>query len=175
MSAHRLIRPVGRFSDVNAQPKLFPRALLDEMGVAPGDFSLDLDPLWLARRQGYAIVEHPVVFGIRAHGEAKGGGSLRLKWELTRRTFAFIRTCGIRFARRRADDGDRVYRVTPSRGSAWCRRRLAWRSTSGWSGARSPESRSFRRRRGLRPLARPDSLTGCWSSISRKPASRPTS
>ena len=62
------------------------------MGAAPGDFSLDLYLLWLARRQGYAIVEHPVLFGIRAHGEAKGGGSLRLKWKLTRRTFAFIRT-----------------------------------------------------------------------------------
>lgn len=82
----------GRFSDVNAQPKLFPRALLDDMGAAPGDFSLDLYLLWLAGRKGYAIVEHPVLFGRRAHGEAKGGGSLRLKWKLTRRTFAFIRT-----------------------------------------------------------------------------------
>lgn len=80
----------GRFSDVNAQPKLLPRALLDDMGAAPNDFSLDLYLLWLAARKGYAIVEHPVSFGVRTHGEAKGGGSLRLKWKLTRRTFAFI-------------------------------------------------------------------------------------
>ena len=82
----------GRFSDVNAQPKLFPRVLLDHMSTAPGDFSLDLYLLWLAGRKGYTIVEHPVAFGRRIHGEAKGGGSLRLKWKLTRRTFAFIRT-----------------------------------------------------------------------------------
>jgi hypothetical protein len=81
----------GRFADVNAQPKLFPRALLDDMATAPGDFSLDLYLLWLAGRKGYTVVEHPVLFGIREHGEAKGGGSFRLKWKLTRRTFAFIR------------------------------------------------------------------------------------
>ncbi len=80
----------GRFSDVNAQPKLFPRALLDDMGTAPDDFSLDLYLLWLAGRKGYTVVEHPVLFGTRAHGEAKGGGSLRVKWKLTRRTFAFL-------------------------------------------------------------------------------------
>jgi hypothetical protein len=37
-----------------------------------------------------AIVDLPVYFGPRLHGEAKGGGSLRLKWKLTRRTWAFI-------------------------------------------------------------------------------------
>lgn len=81
----------ARFSDINAQPKLFPRALLNEMRTAPDDFSLDLYLLWLARRNGYDVAEHPVVFGKRLMGEAKGGGSLRLKWRLTRRTLAFIR------------------------------------------------------------------------------------
>ena len=81
----------GRFSDINAQPKLFPRALLGEMGAAPADFSLDLYLLWLAQRRGYAVVEHPVAYGTRTGGEAKGGGTLRLKWKLTRRTLAFIR------------------------------------------------------------------------------------
>ena len=79
-----------RFSDVNGQPKLFSRRLLAEMGAAPNDFSLDLYLLWLARREGYAVVEYPVAFGRRSAGEAKGGGSLRLKWKLTRRTMTFI-------------------------------------------------------------------------------------
>jgi glycosyltransferase involved in cell wall biosynthesis len=92
MSAIASVALAGRFSDVNAQPKLFPRALLDDMGSAPADFSLDLYLLWLAGRKGYAVVEHPVAFGRRTHGEAKGGASLRLKWKLTRRTLAFIRT-----------------------------------------------------------------------------------
>jgi glycosyltransferase involved in cell wall biosynthesis len=81
----------GRFSDVNAQPKLFPRELLAKMDAAPGDFSLDLYVLWLARRYEYAVVEYPVVYGRRTGAEAKGGGSLRLKWKLTRRTLTFIR------------------------------------------------------------------------------------
>jgi glycosyltransferase involved in cell wall biosynthesis len=92
MSAIASLALSSRFSDVNAQPKLFPRALLDDMGAAPADFSLDLYLLWLAGRMGYAVVEHPVAFGTRTHGEAKGGGSLRTKWRLTRRTLAFIRT-----------------------------------------------------------------------------------
>lgn len=92
MSAIASLALSGRFSDVNAQPKLFPRAWLDDMGAAPTDFSLDLYLLWLAGRKGYAVVEHPVAFGTRTHGEAKGGGSLRTKWKLTRRTLAFIRT-----------------------------------------------------------------------------------
>jgi glycosyltransferase involved in cell wall biosynthesis len=80
----------SRFSDVNAQPKLFPRALLADMERAPRDFSLDLYLLWLARQQNFDIVEYPVEFGRRIHGEAKGGASVRLKWRLTRRTVGFI-------------------------------------------------------------------------------------
>jgi glycosyltransferase involved in cell wall biosynthesis len=81
----------GRYSDVNGQPKLFSRALIEAMDAPPSDFSFDLYLLWLARHKGYAIVEYPVAYGRRAGGEAKGGGSLRLKWKLTRRTLTFIR------------------------------------------------------------------------------------
>jgi glycosyltransferase involved in cell wall biosynthesis len=80
----------GRFSDINAQPKLLPRALLPDLTSAPTDFSLDLYLLWLAARKGCTVVEYPVEYGKRMHGDAKGGGSLRLKWKLTRRTFTFI-------------------------------------------------------------------------------------
>lgn len=76
--------------DINAQPKLFPRAFLAHMPNPPKDFSLDLYALFVARRQGYTLLYLPVVFGRRLHGEAKGGGSLALKWKLTKRTWAFI-------------------------------------------------------------------------------------
>lgn len=80
-----------RVSDINAQPKLFPRALFEAMRDPPHDFSLDLYLLFIARRAGYTVIRLPVVFGRRRFGEAKGGaGSLRLKWKLTRRTWAFI-------------------------------------------------------------------------------------
>lgn len=76
--------------DINAQPKLFPREFLGLMKQPPYDFSLDLYALYLARRHGYQIVTLPVVFARRLHGEAKGGGSLALKWKLTKRTLAFM-------------------------------------------------------------------------------------
>lgn len=77
--------------DINAQPKLFPRAFFASMAHPPHDFSLDLYALYLARRQDYRILMLQVMFARRLHGEAKGGGSLRLKWKLTKRTLAFMR------------------------------------------------------------------------------------
>lgn len=78
-------------SDINAQPKLFPRSFLELMRHPPKDFSLDLYALFLARRNGYEQLYIPVHFGRRLHGDAKGGGSLPLKWKLTKRTWAFMR------------------------------------------------------------------------------------
>ena len=80
-----------RVRDINAQPKLFPREFLAFMRQPPADFSLDLYALFLAHRHGFTILESPVFFGRRLHGEAKGGGSFDLKWKLTKRTWAFIR------------------------------------------------------------------------------------
>lgn len=79
-----------RFSDINAQPKIFSRQLLPELARSPHDFSLDLFLLWLGHRHGLSIVEHPVTFGKRTRGEAKGGGSIKLKWKLSRRSITFI-------------------------------------------------------------------------------------
>ena len=76
--------------DVNAQPKLFHRCLLEKMEDAPEDFSLDLYVLFLARRLGWAELKHPVHFGVRCHGESRGGGTLRGKIKLIRRTLRFI-------------------------------------------------------------------------------------
>jgi glycosyltransferase involved in cell wall biosynthesis len=80
----------SRLQDINAQPKLFHRGLLDQMDAAPWDFSLDLYLLYLAQQQGLKMLEQPVHFATRHHGEAKGGGSLRGKVRLTRRTLQYI-------------------------------------------------------------------------------------
>lgn len=80
----------ARFSDINGQPKVFARTLLETLHDAPWDFSLDLFLLWRARREELAIADYPVRFGERTRGQAKGGGTLRLKWKLTWRTVAFI-------------------------------------------------------------------------------------
>ncbi len=76
--------------DINAQPKIFHHSLLAEMDDAPWDFSLDLYLLYLAQRRGLKVLEQPVHFAARQHGEAKGGGSLRGKARLTRRTLEYI-------------------------------------------------------------------------------------
>lgn len=79
-----------RLYDINAQPKIFHRALLPHLDRAPWDFSLDLFVLHLAGRLGLDVLELPVDFGRRTHGEAKGGGSLRGKYKLTMRTLTYI-------------------------------------------------------------------------------------
>jgi len=76
--------------DVNAQPKMFHRSFLQRMSNPPSDFSLDLYALYMARRTGMIILDHPVNFGQRRHGEAKGGGTLKGKINLIRRTWRCI-------------------------------------------------------------------------------------
>ncbi|GGE24489.1 glycosyl transferase [Aureimonas endophytica] len=82
----------ARLEDVNAQPKLFSRTFYRRhLAVgAPDDFSLDLYLLYWARAEGYRILDVPVVFANRLHGEAKGGGSWRTRIKLIRRTYAYI-------------------------------------------------------------------------------------
>lgn len=76
--------------DINAQPKLFSRSFLPLLESAPTDFSLDLFFLYQAKTQGYTLLEQEVVFGKREHGEAKGGGTMKGKVKLVRRTLAYI-------------------------------------------------------------------------------------
>lgn len=82
-----------KISDINAQPKLFPRSFfLDHLiQAAPSDFSLDLFLLLESRKFNYQILEVPVIYRPRLFEEAKGGGgSLRSKWKLLKRTFTYI-------------------------------------------------------------------------------------
>ncbi|MBS0208537.1 MAG: glycosyltransferase family 2 protein [Planctomycetes bacterium] len=76
--------------DINAQPKLFHRSFLELLPAPPDDFSLDLYALYQAAQHQRPVLELPVDFGLRKHGEAKGGGTLRGKMRLVRRTFAYI-------------------------------------------------------------------------------------
>ena len=76
--------------DVNAQPKVFPRRLLDEaMPDPPAGFELDLYVLHQARRAGLREVTIPVVFGARAHGQSKWSFSLVSRWKTIRRVLSY--------------------------------------------------------------------------------------
>jgi len=76
--------------DINAQPKMFQKSFLEKLTNTPDDFSLDLYLLYQARMNDYEILEYPVSFSKRMHGEAKGGGTLKGKWELIKRTWAYM-------------------------------------------------------------------------------------
>lgn len=79
-------------SDINAQPKLFSREFYENFlkKEAPYDFSLDLFALYQAKKNGFKILEVPVYFEKRMHGEAKGGGSWKTRIKLIQRTFTYI-------------------------------------------------------------------------------------
>ena len=61
-------------NDINAQPKMFHRSFLKKIAKPPDDFSLDLYFYYNAIINEMKILELPVYFGKRLHGEAKGGG-----------------------------------------------------------------------------------------------------
>ena len=79
-----------KINDLNAQPKLFPKSFLPYLQNHPNDFSLDLFFLVIAKNNNYKIINHDVIMKKRIYGEAKGGGSLKGKIKLIRRTLAYI-------------------------------------------------------------------------------------
>ena len=78
------------YHDINAQPKVFSREFYNKLDKAPHDFSLDLYLLFVAKSMKYKTLTIPVFFNKRQYGEAKGGGSLKTKWSLIKRTFSYI-------------------------------------------------------------------------------------
>ena len=76
--------------DINAQPKLFHKDFMQNLKNAPHDFSLDLYVLFVANKLKIPIKNYPVFFSKRKFGVAKGGGSLKGKYKLIKRTFTYI-------------------------------------------------------------------------------------
>lgn len=77
--------------DIGAQPKLFSRKFYEDhlRTNSPYDFSLDLYAQYWAVKKG-KVVEIPVYFTQRLHGEAKGGGSLKTRFKVSLRTIRYI-------------------------------------------------------------------------------------
>ena len=78
------------FYDINAQPKIFHRDFLIEFYNPPLDFSLDLYLLYFFKSKKIKIKSFPVFFHKREYGEAKGGGTLKGKMKLIKRTLKYI-------------------------------------------------------------------------------------
>ena len=80
----------SKFTDINAQPKIFHRDFLKLLSDPPIDFSLDLYILLTAKINNYKIIEHPLIVHKRIAGQAKGGGTIFTKIKLTSRTLSYI-------------------------------------------------------------------------------------
>ena len=79
-----------KLDDINGQPKMFHRSFRERLVNAPADFSLDLYLMYKAHERGDELLTIPVSFEKRIHGESKGGGTLKGKYKLIKRTFAYI-------------------------------------------------------------------------------------
>ena len=85
------IRLGVRLTEINAQPKIFSRSFYEViMHNFPSDFSIDLYLLIRAEQLSIPIKEIPIDFNDRVFGSAKGGGSLRGKLSLVKRTVRYI-------------------------------------------------------------------------------------
>lgn len=78
-----------KLNDINAQPTIFARELLEEVLQGPDDFSLDLYAYVAAKRFKMKVRRFPVTFGPRFSGESKWNTSARARWKFIRRTLAF--------------------------------------------------------------------------------------
>jgi hypothetical protein len=76
-------------NDINAQPTMFTRTLLDEWGTPPKDFALDLFAMYSAAQRGYEIRRVPVVFAPRRYGTSSWNVDLAAKRKFIRRTVDF--------------------------------------------------------------------------------------
>jgi dolichol-phosphate mannosyltransferase len=79
-----------KLNDINAQPKIFSRKFYENVvSGAPEDFSLDLYFLYRAHTD-IKVKDFNVYFNKRIYGEAKGGGTLKGKWKLIKRTLSYM-------------------------------------------------------------------------------------
>ena len=76
--------------DINAQPKVFSRSVLEILKNPPDDFSLDLYLMYQAKIKSVEVIEYPVSFATRRYGQSKGGGSIRGKAKLIMRSLKYI-------------------------------------------------------------------------------------
>lgn len=82
---------LGRMmSDINAQPTLFSRGLLDVLVDPPRDYSLDLFAYHQALLNGFHIKRFPVVFPERKVGFSKWNTGFSARMLLARQTLAYI-------------------------------------------------------------------------------------
>lgn len=92
-----------RLHEINAQPKVFPGALVPSLAEPPGDFRFDLYLLLRALETGHEVHEVDVLFPPRPHGESHWARSFRGRLGTFARFLAYMATYragGARFGSR---------------------------------------------------------------------------
>jgi glycosyltransferase involved in cell wall biosynthesis len=84
-----------RLTEINAQPKLFHRRLLQNLPHPPTDFNFDVYVLYQARQEHWRIEAFDVVFPPRQYGQSNWAGTLRSKIRTIARSMWFMFKLGL--------------------------------------------------------------------------------
>lgn len=72
---------INKFSDINAQPKVFHRSFLSKLKSPPNDFTLDLYVQYVALKNKMNVFEIPVEFPERKHGKSNWSSTFRSRFK----------------------------------------------------------------------------------------------
>ena len=86
-------------SEINAQPKLFHRGLLEHAEHPPVDFNFDVYMLYQARRRGWRIASIVVDFPPRPHGESHWAATWQSRLRTILRSMRYMFFLGLGRAR----------------------------------------------------------------------------
>lgn len=81
-------------SEINAQPKLFHRSLLNHMPTPAIDFNFDVYALYQAKKAGWTLQSIPVVFPPRQYGSSNWASSWKSKLRTILRSVKFMGRLG---------------------------------------------------------------------------------
>jgi glycosyltransferase involved in cell wall biosynthesis len=88
-----------RLTEINAQPKLFPRRLLQNLTHPPTDFNFDVYVLYQARQERWRIEAFEVIFPPRKYGQSNWAATWRSKIRTIARSMWFMFKLGLGWAR----------------------------------------------------------------------------
>ncbi|WP_440708529.1 glycosyltransferase family 2 protein [Herbiconiux sp. YIM B11900] len=92
MTAFETVLLRAPLRDINAQPTMFTRSLLEKWGTPPDDFALDLFALYKASRLKFSIRRFPVIFAPRKFGTSSWNTDFSAKRRFIKRTVDFSLT-----------------------------------------------------------------------------------
>ena len=89
MSLFEFILFLDWYDDINSQPNIFTKSLLEQAHNAPNDFSLDLFFYYLAKKLCADIIRFDVLFPDRIYGESKWNSGILSRIKFIARTITF--------------------------------------------------------------------------------------